>query len=87
MKHKEQNEKMKLLACNCLYDLLGDPTKKWVMGFYLPLTVKASRAKNGNGYHVTIGKPNYEVRVYLKQCKKAKCKPRIFWIRFFKEGK
>lgn len=87
MKHKSYDRFIIRLAITCLYDLLTDPTKKWVMGFKLPLTVKATRARNGNGFHINIGKPNYEAREYLKECKRAKCKPRKYWFRFLKKGK
>ena len=39
--------------------------------------VRISRAKNGNGFHVTIGKPNFRERQWLKLCKKAGASPRV----------
>lgn len=37
---------------------------------------KRNKYDTGNTILVTIGKPNYKEREFLKQCKKAKCLPR-----------
>lgn len=39
--------------------------------------------KRCNEIMVTWGKPNYEEREFLKLCKKTKCHPKRFWLRFF----
>ena len=43
-----------------------------------PTRVKVTRAKNGNGYHVDMGKPNYSERIFLKKHKKDKNPPKMF---------
>lgn len=83
---KKVEKKLKKLACECLYGLLDDPTKRVVIGFALPYRVRVTRRKNRTGITVTVDKPNYEERQYIALCKKAKTRPRKFWLKFFKEA-
>ena len=54
--------------------------------FPSPLTDVRQRIRvtkiEGNAFRVTFGRPNYEERDYLKQCKKAKCNPRRIWYHY-----
>lgn len=66
---------MIMLASDCLEWLLEDSKLRVVVGFYkreglLPEKVRVTRAKNLNGIHIEIGKPNYAEREYLKRLKK-----------------
>lgn len=81
---RKVEKSMKQLACDCLWTLLDDPKKRVVIGFRLPKKVRVTRARNGNGIHVEIGKPNYQEGEYIKKCKKAKCLPKKYWFKFFK---
>lgn len=87
MKIKMTDELVQL-AMYCLSTLLYDDTKKSVIGFAKPLSnvkmrAKATRAKHHTHVMVTIGKPNYAEREYLKLCKKAKTQPKKIF-KFFK---
>jgi hypothetical protein len=75
-----------ILLAEALDMLLADETLHTVTAFCSPLSnvkqrVRVTRAKNGNGFHIDIGKPNYAERAFLKQCKKAKCLPRRHWLK------
>ena len=74
------NESLKLILAN--------ETIHSITGFFSPLSdvkrrVRITRLKNGNGLHLDIGRPNYAERRFLKLCKKAKTKPKRFWLKPF----
>ena len=48
--------------------------------------VRVSRKKHSpDQLIITFGKPNYAEQKYLALCKKAKCNPRRFWLKFKKK--
>ena len=58
---------------------------KTVVVFLKPLSrvkrrIRVARHGKTDTMSVTIGRPNYAERLFLKQCKKAKCKPRRLWF-------
>jgi hypothetical protein len=73
--------------------LLRDPTKRTVTVFCYPLSnvrqrVRATRRhkpQSGrlNEILISYGSPNYAETEFLKQHKKAKCKPNRFLFKFF----
>jgi len=40
------------------------------------------RKPESNEFLITIGKPNSRERDYIKLCKKAKSKPKRYWLKF-----
>lgn len=38
--------------------------------------------RGGNSFVVTVGRPNYAERWFLRDCKAAKCQPKKFWIQY-----
>ena len=78
---------IKLIA-EAIYALLKRPDLHTVTAFFPPLSdvkkrVRVTRVKNGNGYHLKIGRPNYAERQFLKLCKKAGARPRRLWFKTF----
>ncbi len=50
----------------------------------IPSGVRAVRPNRfAEELHVTIGEPNYAETEFLKQCKRAKCRPRRFLFKSF----
>lgn len=80
-----KNSEILLLAKSALEYLLGDETLHSVTVFAKPLKavksrLKVTRAKNGNGYSISVGPPNYKERKHLKFCKKAGTLPRWYFV-------
>jgi hypothetical protein len=72
--------------------LLNDKTLHAVTVFRSPLKkikerIRITRAKNGNGYHLDIGRPNYRENQWIKLCKKAGGNPRRIKYWFFAKPK
>jgi hypothetical protein len=77
---------------DCLRRLIEDNQLHSCTAFLSPLSnvkkrIRMTKAKNGNGFHLDIGKPNYKERKFLQLCKKAKTKPRKFLLQFFVKKK
>lgn len=86
-----KKEEINLIA-QCFEYLSKDKGLHTVVAFCSPLSkvksrIRVTRAKNGNGYHVDINRPNYLERKFLKLCKKAKTNPKRFWFRPFAKKK
>jgi len=43
-------------------------------------TLHGKKVGRDNTVHVTVGRPNYEEREFLRQCRKALTKPRYLWF-------
>lgn len=68
--------------------ILDDPEMRSVSVFCSPLDDVKQRIRmtrrGKDSLIITMGKPNYREREFLKLCKKAKTKPRKVWFQFFK---
>ena len=49
--------------------------------------VRVTANKVKDVFLINIGRPNFLERKFLNECKKAKCKPRRFWIKYFRKLK
>lgn len=71
--------------------ILGDQTMRSVTVFCGNLGDVKQRIlmtrRGKNSLVITMGKPNYKEREFLKLCKKAKTKPRKVWFKFFPKKK
>lgn len=71
--------------------ILTDPTMRTVTVFCGNLADVKERIRmtrrGKNELLVTMGKPNYQEREFLKLCKKAKTRPRKVLFRFFPKKK
>jgi len=88
MKAIAYKKEVQMTALMALNKILIDPKIRAVIGFLPPmrnikLRVKITRQKNcPNTFKVTIDKPCYEEREYLKLCKKTGALPRKYWLKF-----
>jgi len=74
-----------------LESILSDPEMRSVSVFCSPLADVKQRIRmtrrGKDSLIITMGRPNYREREFLKLCKKAKTKPRKVWFQFFKKSK
>ncbi|MFA5715085.1 MAG: hypothetical protein WC998_05070 [Candidatus Paceibacterota bacterium] len=73
--------------------LLGNSTIKTVTGFFVSEGKETERVritKNKNDpkdIKLSIGKPNYSERKFLKSCKETNSRIPRFWVKYFPEKK
>lgn len=72
-----------------LESILSDTNMRSVSVFCSPLDDVKQRIRitrrGKDSLILTMGRPNYREREFLKHCKKAKTKPRKTWFQFYKE--
>jgi hypothetical protein len=78
------------LIRKALLTLLNDKTLYTVTAFCYPMSnkvverIRLTRPKKlPNDIRLTIGRPNYTERQFLRLCKKAKTHPKQFWLHYY----